>query len=231
MRPSEFTPVTISAIEDRTNDVRILTLMPDKPFTYRAGQYLEVDAAGYEPRPYSIASRPHADGRIVLHVRDTGAGLSAHLVREAKIGDIIAIDGPFGNLNADFARNRPVLMVAGGTGIAPMLALAQDIIKRHLTEDGITLVYGAREERDIYCRPELDALLATGEVTLHTVTGPQTPDLEIKRLGLPLAHHIVYVSGPDPMMQSVHNALLNHLADRNRIFTDADIENLQKALP
>lgn len=224
-------PAAVERIEDRADDVRILTLNPLQPFTYRAGQYAHILAQGHAPRPYSIATPPGASGLVNFHIRNMGAGLSQHLSTNIQLGDLIAIEGPYGDMNPEHARERPVLMVAGGTGIAPMLAIASDIIRRGITEDGITLVYGARSNMDVYCRAELDQLLATGEVTAHIITDTQTPDLELRRLGLNLAHHVVYMSGPDPMMLSVHKALADHLADPSRVFTDADMNELQKAIP
>jgi len=225
-----LTTARIEAIDDRAGAVRVLTLAPLTNFTWRAGQYAHLSLEGVDARSFSIASAPGADNRITFHIRNTGKGLSARL-SEARIGDIISLEGPFGDMTTEHARNRPVIMVAGGTGIAPMLSLASDILRRHLTEEGITLIYGARKDDDIYCRRELDTLLATGEVSLHVVTGTHTPDQELRRLGLNLAHHIAYLSGPDPMMLPVRKVMLDHLADPSRIFTDVRLEDLMKEQP
>jgi NAD(P)H-flavin reductase len=167
---------------------------------------------------------------MTFHIRNIGAGLSAHLSDDLKIGDLITLEGPYGAMDAQAAIARPVLMVAGGTGIAPMLSLAHEIIKKGLTEEGITLIYGLRSHADLYCRAELDALLATGEVSAHILTDPHTPDQELRRLGLNLSQHAIYVSGPDPMMVSVRTALEELLAHPARIGCDADMDKLQRPL-
>ncbi len=222
------TPASVAAIDDRAGGVRVLELAPLQAFSWRPGQYARLVAMGHDPRPFSIAGLPDRTGHVRFHIRDNGVGLSRHLAQDLQLGDLITLEGPFGEMHADSARARPVLMVAGGTGIAPMLALAADIVKRGLTEEGITLIYGARSEDDIYCRRELDQLRATGEVTTHMAIGLETPDQTLRRLGLNLAHHVVYLSGPDPMLHSVRPVLLNHLADPARVYADTDFDDLQK---
>lgn len=225
-------PARIESIDDRAGHVRIVTLTPEHPFIWHAGQYAHLGGTGARAdglgmRPYSIASCPGNDGTVTFHIRSTGRGFSKYL-NDARVGDTILLEGPFGAMTTEHARNRPVIMVAGGTGIAPMLGLASDILKRGLTEDGITLIYGARSDHDIYCRRELDALTATGEVALHIAIGAHTPDQEIRKIGPNLAHHIAYISGPGPMILSARKALEDHLADPSRIFTDVSLDDLQK---
>ena len=222
-------PARIESIDDRSGGVRVLTLSPLEPFTWRAGQYARL-GMGDDIRPFSIASCPGNGGKITFHIRDTGHGVS-QLLAAARVGDTVQLSGPHGEMTTEHARGRPVIMVAGGTGIAPILSLASDILKRGLTEDGITLIYGARSDHDIYCRRELDILLATGDVDLHIAVGAHTPDQELRKLGPNLAHHVAYISGPDPMMLSVRKALIDHLAEPERIYTDVSMDDLQKAIP
>lgn len=223
-------PAAVERIEDRTRDVRIITLAPRGPFAWRAGQYMQIGADGFGSRSYSIASPPNDQGHLVFHVRNMGGGLSAHLAQNIKTGDLLNLHGPFGTMNTGLIEKRPVLMVAGGTGIAPMLAMAEDIIKNDLTGQ-ITLVYGARTLQDIYCRTELDRLETSGRVRLHIVTDPHTPDQHLRQLAADLREHVIYVSGPDPMMLPVHKALLELHAVSDRIFCDTDMNTLQKAAP
>lgn len=220
----------VTAIEDRASAVRVITVAPQAAFPFRAGQYAHIKADGHDMRPYSIALAPRAEGHLTFHVRNLGHGLSGHLA-SLKPGDIISLEGPYGAMDAEEARVRPVLMVAGGTGIAPLLSMAEDIIRRGITEDGITLLYGARKNDDIYCQRELDALMASGELALHMCINPETPDAVLKRLAPDLSFHAVFISGPDPMMRPVHETLIALGARPEMIFTDADLSDLQKAAP
>lgn len=215
-------PVTIEAVirtaEDR-GAVRVLELAPARPFPYRAGQYVDVVFAGGMSRSYSIANAPASDGTITLHVRNTGAGLSAE-ISHLKAGATLVLEGPHGLMDAEAARARPVLMVAGGTGIAPMLALAQEMLRRGLTDDDIVIVYGVRSEADIHCTRELDALRATGQVQLHVACAPATPATLLETLEADLSFHAVYVSGPEAMTESVMPVLQAHGALADCIFSD-----------
>lgn len=209
----------ITAIDDRTPSVRIITLVPEKPFPYKAGQYIQVMADGYEQRSFSIANRPEATGAITLHIRNVGSGLSAYLA-QIPLGKTLGISGPYGSMDIEPARNRPVLMVAGGTGIAPLLAMVQEIMRHGITEDGITLVYGARTQDDIYCHRELDALLSTGEVSLIKAIGDETPDKILAKSDSDLSNHSIYLSGPAAMVTSVQAVLKTRNANPELIFTD-----------
>lgn len=210
---------TVTATEDRTADVRILTLKPDSPFPYRAGQYAYLHIDGFDPRAYSLATRPSKDNLITLHIRNVQSGLSAKLA-SLEIGATLNISGPFGTLDAAHALARPVLMIAGGTGISPLLALMQEIIAKGLTEEGITLLYGVRTQDDIYCKPELDALLSSGELAIHLAIGENTPDKLVTSIGQDYAEHAIYVSGPIPMVASVRDKLLACKANPSRILTE-----------
>jgi len=220
-------PVTITAIERRTDDIRILTLAPQMPFAFHAGQYLEITAPGLEPRHYSIANPPAKDGHIILHVRDMGNGLSHWLGSQAEIGDTAQIDGPYGAMRPEEATGRPVYMIAGGMGVVPMLSIAQDIIRRGITEEGITLIYGTRTDADIYCRRELEALASSGELTVHGSVGAQTPDMTLRHLSPDLQNKVVYISGPDPMLYNIMPVLKQHGLREQRLFTDMDLTILK----
>lgn len=222
-------PATITDIEHRTNDIIALRLTPQVPFVFDAGQYLALSAPGMDMRYFSIASAPSRDNILTLHVRNMGRGLSQFLCDDAKPGDHVEINGPFGRMHAEHARGRPVLMIGGGTGVVPMLAIAQDIVRRGLSEDGITLIYGVRMQDDVHCTPELDTLRASGELSLHMAVGPQTPDKILAHLAPKLAGHAVYLSGPDPMLYNLLPALKHHGLQDELLHTDVDLNVLKGA--
>ena len=214
---------TIAGIERRTDDIFILHLMPEVPFAFHAGQYLHITGATFDARPYSIANAPARDGTITLHIRNMGSGVSQWLGTQAKMGDVVQIDGPFGTMTPQAATARPVYMIAGGMGIVPMLALAQEIIRKGITEEGISLIYGARTAEDIYCRRELEALVSSGELTLHEGIGAHTPDMVLAQLAPNLNNHTVYVSGPDPMLFNILPAIKRHGLQMPNLYTDMDL--------
>jgi len=223
------TRATILDIESRTADIRVLHLKPDVPVAYDAGQYLQIKAPAYEARPFSIANAPSKDGILTLHVRNMGSGFSQWLGSQAVVGDVVDITGPFGRLHAADATQRAVFMIGGGTGIVPLLALMQEMIRKGITEEGITLLYGVRTADDIHCRRELDALASSGEVTVHYCIGAKTPDTVLRTLNPDLQHHAVYISGPDPMLFSLRPLLMAHGAKEPNIHTDITLNVLTGA--
>ncbi|HEY8963784.1 MAG TPA: FAD-binding oxidoreductase [Alphaproteobacteria bacterium] len=224
-------PATITAIEKRTSDISALYLMPSVPFAYDAGQYVEVTTNGLEKRPFSIASAPVRNGAFVLHVRDLGRGLSHYLCNDARIGDAVSLEGPMGHMHAQNTRGKPVFMIGGGTGVVPLLAIAEDIVRKGYTEDGMTLIYGVRTENDIHCAHELEILSASGELSIHMAIGSETPDRVIARLAPKLKDHIVYLSGPDPMLFNILPALRAHGLQDDLLFTDANLKVLSGVMP
>jgi NAD(P)H-flavin reductase len=215
-----LTKAIVKTIEARTSNIRVITFEPQAPLPYVAGQYISLQIEHFEPRFFSVANMPNLEHSITLHIRDTGAGLS-HALFGLNIGDIVELGQPQGMMLPDYAANRRVLMVAGGTGITPMLAIAQSIIRYHITDLGMIIVYGIRDHSDIYCKKELDALMATGEVTVLYAVGDDTPDLLLQEMDIDLSEHAVYISGPLGMVHAAEDVLYTKKANPNLIFTDA----------
>ncbi|MDH6133576.1 NAD(P)H-flavin reductase/hemoglobin-like flavoprotein [Kitasatospora sp. MAA4] len=199
--------------ELRTPDLAVLTLRPDAPFPYRAGQYTTVETARWPKvwRPYSIANAPRRDGLLTLHVRAVPAGwVSNALVHHTQVGDVVRLGPGRGSLVLPEQPARRVLCVAGGTGLAPIKALVEDMISRHrpLT---LHLFAGVRRESDLYDLASLRQLAAvfprlilvpvvSEEIGYSGVQGrlPETVPAQ--------GHwrdHEVFVSGPDDMVVSM----------------------------
>ncbi|WP_063771940.1 globin domain-containing protein [Kitasatospora mediocidica] len=199
--------------EMRTPDVAVLTLRPDAPFPYRAGQYTTVETARWPRvwRPYSIANAPRRDGLLTLHVRAVPAGwVSNALVHHTRVGDVLRLGPGRGSMVLPEHPARRVLCVAGGTGLAPIKALVEDMISRHrpLT---LHLFTGARRESDLYDLPGLRQLSAvfprlllvpvvSEEIGYPGVLG-RLPEV-VPAQGQ-WGEHEVFVSGPDDMVMSM----------------------------
>ena len=136
--------------------VRGLTLraLGSPPFEWRPGQHVKVAFQESAPAyPYSIASAPNAErpGEFELAISRSPAA------PDLAVGAVLKAEGPFGSLLRREPRGAPVLLVAGGTGLAPLRALLQDDIARG-GEHAVTLLFGCRNEAEILWRKELDAL-------------------------------------------------------------------------
>ena len=150
----------VVAHERRTIDIAVLTLRPETPLPYAAGQSisLETDLRPRLWRYYSPANAPTEDGRIELHVQaQDGGPVSSALVRQAGVGDLLRLGPPLGSLTLDEGSDRDLLLVAGGTGLAPLKALV-DQVARKGPQRRVDLFVGARTEERLYDRPALERL-------------------------------------------------------------------------
>ena len=155
---------TVVEILRPTRDVVVVRLISDVMVDYHPGQYLSV-LTPYAPGVWrrlspSIPSNPA--GQIEFHVRDVPGGvLSSSLVRSVGVGDRWVLARPLGMLEVDRSEpTRDVLMIAGGTGIAPLRCLLLDMM-RHADNPRVHLFYGARFPGDLYDLPTLVDLAAT----------------------------------------------------------------------
>jgi NAD(P)H-flavin reductase/hemoglobin-like flavoprotein len=148
----------------RSEDVAVLTIAPDQPLPYLAGQYVPVQVPRWPRvwRPYSIANAPRADGLITLHVRAVPGGLvSADLVRHATAGDTVLLGPASGEMTAPPpGSDGDLRCIAGGTGLAPIKAIVETAVgsRRGDRPRRITLYVGARRMDDLYDLADLQAM-------------------------------------------------------------------------
>jgi NAD(P)H-flavin reductase/hemoglobin-like flavoprotein len=133
-------------------DLAIITVQPGEPIPYRAGQYVSIETP-QRPRLWrylSPANAPREDGTLEFHVRAVDGGwVSRAIVAHSRIGDTWRIGPPMGRMHVDPASERDLLMVSGGTGIAPIKALLEEIAER--PEQPRTQVFvGGRTWDDLY---------------------------------------------------------------------------------
>ena len=156
---------------------RVRTLELDIPgwIGHRAGQHLDVRLTaedGYQAeRSYSIASAP-GDGLTLTIERLEDGEVSPYLVDDAREGDQFEVRGPIGGYFVwDGDEPGPVLLVAGGSGVVPLMAMARHRA-RIGSETPMRLVYSSRTWEDVIYRDELEAL---GLEVVHTLTREQPP--------------------------------------------------------
>lgn len=152
----------VVAHQRRMDDLAVLTLRPDPALTYLPGQYVSVQSAlrPREWRSYSIANAPRPDGTITLHVRAVPAGVvSSALVYHTAPGDTLLLGPATGAMTLQAGSGRDVLCVAGGTGLAPLKAIAEQAAAGGGPR--VTLLFGARTEAGLYDLPALRQLAAS----------------------------------------------------------------------
>ncbi|GHF59647.1 oxidoreductase [Streptomyces mashuensis] len=139
--------------ERRAGDLAVLRVRTHEAYPYRAGQFGAVSSPllPHAWRQYSIACAPRADQVLEFHVRRTGpGGVSEALVDRTRVGDVLRLGPPAGALTLDGDLTHDLLLVAGGTGLAPVKALLEDLAARRQGHRRVDLYVGARSPADLY---------------------------------------------------------------------------------
>lgn len=149
---AEDAEFTVAAKRQRTPVIAELLLRPDgEPLRYQPGQYVLLGDPDAElvVRSYSIANAPRRDGLISLLVtRVPGGQVSAWAHDVLRPGDRVLLSGPYGSFTAAPGEPGPVLYLAGGSGLAPVRALAQAAL-RDRTRPPVVLFFSARTQQDL----------------------------------------------------------------------------------
>lgn len=153
--PRRELAVTVTAKRTLASDVVCLLLAtaPGVPrLRWLPGQYVDVLLADGRRRAFSLARAPHLGPELEVHVRRVaGGGFTARVFDELGIGDSLRIEGPLGTFVPREDSERPIILVAGGTGFAPVKALVEHFL--HLgTRRTMHLYWGARRDADLYLR-------------------------------------------------------------------------------
>jgi ferredoxin-NADP reductase len=165
----------VAAKREETPRVRTLTLDADGWAGHRAGQHLDVRLTaedGYQAqRSYSIASAPGDPLAITVERLEDGE-VSPYLVDDVADGDVFEVRGPIGGYFVwDGDEFEPVLLVAGGSGVVPLMAMARRRA-RVGSPAPMRLLYSSRTWDDVIYRDELETL---GIEVVHTLTRQQPP--------------------------------------------------------
>ncbi|HEX3912308.1 MAG TPA: 2Fe-2S iron-sulfur cluster-binding protein [Steroidobacteraceae bacterium] len=142
-------------------------------FRFEAGQYIDILLPGGRRRSFSIASPPHDARPLELHIRRVPGGeFTDRLFHDEMRSSLLNIEGPLGTFvyRPHTGRAPPMLMIGGGTGIAPLLSILRHVIENGIQRD-MRVFWGVRSEQDLYASARLEAL---SRVTGSTdgATGP-----------------------------------------------------------
>ncbi|HET7663656.1 MAG TPA: CDP-6-deoxy-delta-3,4-glucoseen reductase [Rhodanobacteraceae bacterium] len=225
--PRRELDVTVAAKDRLAPDVvrLLLSPTPHQPrLRWLPGQYIDVLLEDGKRRAFSLARAPHLGPELEVHVRHVaGGGFTSWVFHELKVGDTLRIEGPLGTFVPREDAERPVILVAGGTGFAPVKALIEHFL--HLgTRRPLHVYWGARTAADLYLRklpehwarevPTLDFTPVVSDVT------------EAARAGLRngLVHEAVLEDWPDLSGMDVYMCGPPALIDAGRrSFADAGL--------
>ena len=148
-------PSRLLSIERPSHDVAVLKLQlpANQNLQYRAGQYVEFILRDGARRSYSMANAPHALGSppaIELHVRHMPGGkFTDHVFSALKEKDILRMEGPFGSFFLREESDKPMILLASGTGFAPIKAIVQQLQHKAIQRPAV-LYWGCRRKADLY---------------------------------------------------------------------------------
>jgi len=210
---------------------RLRIALGDASFVYRAGQAATL-AAGGAPTPYSIASAPvetREHGWLEFLVKVDGSSRFGAIVDRLEPGAPIVLDGPVGRFTLDGVSGaRPLLFIAGGTGIAPLRSLLRDAMESR-RPGPLALVYSNRVPKEFAYLDELKQLASDGRLKLTlTLTGEAQDWTHARgRTGISHLAELVlpdttaFICGPPAMLADVPGALASLGVTRDRIITES----------
>jgi CDP-4-dehydro-6-deoxyglucose reductase len=244
-------PARVARIEKAAPDVAVLTIQlpANDAFGYRAGQYVEFILRDGSRRSYSMANAPHRQEELIegargieLHIRHMPGGVfTDHVFGAMKERDILRMEGPFGSFFLREDSQGPMVLLASGTGFAPIKALIE-----HMQAEGIErpamLYWGCRSKADLYQHEW--ALQAAERMTqlryVPVLSEPKPEDAWTGRTGLvhravmddlpDLSAHEVYACGAPIMVESAQRDFVARCGlDPQRFFADSFTSQANKA--
>ena len=233
LHPSRVMRCRVVALVDLTHDIRELRLeiVAGGPYTFSAGQHAKLKLGpGIEARNYSMANRPD-ERELVFHIRRVPGGQASGYVFELlHVGAEVGVEGPLGTAYLRDHHRGPIVAMAGGSGMAPV----QSIVATALGADpdrSVRVLFGVRDERDVYREDWLRSLAARHANLSYTVVLSQPRGETARRRGLladVLATEFLscegfkaYVAGPPPMVEAVEARLLAMGMAKRDIHADA----------
>ncbi|GAA0796107.1 2Fe-2S iron-sulfur cluster-binding protein [Marinobacterium sediminicola] len=228
---------------ERTDRIAEIRLRPiGEPLRFWPGQYVSLTDTQktVTPRSYSIANAPRPDGEIVLQITRVPEGKTSNWVhQDVRPGSMVNLSGPYGTFIGDPSTDGPVLCLAAGTGLAPILSLTDAALRRGFKQP-VHLMFSARTEADIYCRGLLELwntrhrrfkFIPTltreeKEGTLHgripELIAGQYPDL---------SKHAIYIAGSPEFVEDCIAAVKAQGAQADMIHTEGFFDQAQPETP
>ena len=150
--PIKKVPVRVAKLERAADDVMIVSLQlpATERMQFKAGQYVEFLLKDGKRRAYSMATPPHADELMTLHIRHMPGGVfTDHVFGAMKERDILRFEGPLGTFFLREESDKPIVLLASGTGFAPVKAIVEHWAHSKSTRP-VKLYWGGRRPQDLY---------------------------------------------------------------------------------
>ncbi len=188
-------PARVVGIAKPSPDVAIVTLKPPPTAAIRflPGQYITIIAEDARLHPFSIANAPRADGTLELHIgRIPNGRFTTYVHEQLRPGDIVRFAGPFGEFGFSGAPERSALLLAGGTGIAPIKAMLESLLPAGNKRE-LHLYWGSRRRAGLYAIDTIPVSICSRATPV--LSEPQASDDWPGRVGL--VHRAALEDFPD----------------------------------
>ncbi len=214
--PIKKLPSRVAKMEKLADDVMLVALQlpAAERLQYRAGQYIEFLLKDGKRRSYSMANAPHQDEQITVHIRHMPGGLfTDHVFGAMKERDILRFEGPLGTFFLREESDKPIVLLASGTGFAPIKAIIEHAAHQK-TARQMTLYWGGRRPKDLYMHalceewtrtlPNFSYVPVVSDALPEDAWGGRTGYVHQAVLqDLPdLSGHQVYACGAPPMVEA-----------------------------
>ncbi|MFP5506471.1 MAG: CDP-6-deoxy-delta-3,4-glucoseen reductase [Gammaproteobacteria bacterium] len=228
-------PARVEDIAPLTHDIMRLRLrLPaSERLQFLAGQYLEILLKDGRRRGFSLANAPHDDAFIELHIRlIPGGHFTEYVFQEMKPKAMLRIEGPLGSYYLREDSPRPVILMGGGTGFAPLKGMLEHAFHTGFDRP-LHLFWGVRAKRDLYMQELIEGWLARHPNFRYTpvLSEPEPGDAWTGETGLvmdavaraypDLSGHDVYMSGPPAMCEAARTRFHALGLPDEQMFSDA----------
>ena len=225
---------TVTKKEQLTDEViRLYLKAPESSrMSFIAGQYIEILLENTEFNYFSLAGMPNEDGLLELHVRYyQGGAFSEYVFAELKESDTITLQGPLGNFYFRKESPRPILLVAGGTGFAPIKAIIEQMIADGIDRD-VYFYWGARTKADLYLHDMAQQWTHDDHLIHYVPVLSEAKDTDQWQGKTGLVHEAVledfsdlsvfdvYACGPPAMTKAVCTSFVERGLPKDQAFSD-----------
>jgi Na+-transporting NADH:ubiquinone oxidoreductase subunit F len=227
----------VTSIRELTHDIKEvnLELLEHEEIKQRSGQYVQILAPGPDGpvfRAYSISSPPHEADKVQLIVRLVPGGIASTYIHGLREGDEVVFTGPFGEFRLSEESDKPVILVGGGAGMAPISNIIRTVYRRW-PQRPCYLFFGCRTTRDVFYRDEFRKLSKEHPSfkVVYALSDPLAEEeqwdgetgfihLSVDKLLPPAPNRQAFLCGPPPMIEAVTEVLAKKGFRTEDIFYD-----------
>jgi CDP-4-dehydro-6-deoxyglucose reductase len=231
--PVRTLPARVESMAHFTPEIMRLRLKLPRAarLQFLAGQYVDILLPEGKRRAFSIASAPSVHDYLELHIKQVdGGGFTGHVFSDMQLKDILRLQGPLGTFFVRRRSERPMIMMGGGTGFAPLKSMIEELIESEDRRE-IHLFWGVRRPADLYAKELIDTWTQQHpNFSFTPVLAEPDADWEgergfvheaVLRAYPSLEAHDLYMSGPPVMIHTARSEFLNAGVREDHLFYDS----------